>query len=148
MKRLLLALFLFHAMVSHAQTVTGMDEDGQFRQFDEQGETQRKGFNPNRTDSTKKSKVVPKGIYVWRVDRKLGDRIESIVDTVPHLYPQSLKGMGINGNYNTVGNNYTARLSRIFIDRPETDQSMFTQLYDQVMKTPDQWHFTNTAFFT
>ncbi len=144
MKRLLLALLLLNALTSQAQTITGVDENGQQMQFDEQGNTERKSFNPNRTDSTKKSKVVPKGIFVWRVDRKLGDRIESVVDTLPHLYPQSLKGMGINGNYNTTGSNYTARLSRIFIDRLDADQSMFTQLYDQVQKAPDQWNFTNT----
>ena len=144
MKKLFLFLLLVIAAYSHAQTITGTDQDGNFRQFDGEGNSPNNNFNPNRTDSTRKSKVVPKGIYVWRVDRKLGDIIKADVDTIPHLYPSSTLAVGMFGDYNTVGSNYTARLSRIFIDRPENDQFIFTQLYSQVLKTPDQWHFTNS----
>lgn len=144
-KRLFLSISLILSMISiQAQTVTGMDESGQFTELDEQGNIRNNGFNPNRNDSTRKSKNVPKGIYVWRVDRKLGDIIKAEVDTLPHLYPNTTMGMGKYGTYNTIGSNYTARLSRIFIDRPETDQFIFTQAYNQVIRTPDQWHFTNT----
>ena len=146
MKKPLFALALLCSVSTHAQTITGMDQDGSFRQYDEQGNLQNnnRGFNPNRTDSTKKSKTIPKGIYVWRVDRKLGDIIKAEVDTMPHLYPNSTMAMAKYGEYNTIGSNYSARMSRIFINRPETDQAIFTQLYSQVLKTPDQWHFTNT----
>lgn len=119
-----------------------MDQNGMMNQFDEQGNGNT--FNPNRKDTTTKSKIVPKGIYVWRVDRKLGDIIKTEVDTLPHLYPQSTLGMGRYYDYNTLGSNYTARISRIFADRPETDQFLFTQPYSQVMLSPDQIHFTNT----
>jgi hypothetical protein len=135
----LIAVFSGYLSVS-AQTVADTDGFGNPVNTDNQNNT----FNPNRKDSTHKSKIIPKGIYVWRVDRKLGDIIKDDVDTIPHLYPQSTMGMGTHGAYNTTGSNYTARLSRIFIDRQETDQFIFTQPYSQVMKTPDQWHFTNT----
>jgi len=145
-KFLLILLFLTCAVSTHAQTVTGTDESGNFTQIDEQGNirTNNNSFNPNRNDSTRRGKEVPKGIYVWRVDRKLGDIIKAEVDTLPHLYPSATLGMGMYGTYNTTGSNYTARLSRIFIDRPETEQFIFTQGYNQVTRTPDQWHFTNT----
>lgn len=142
----LLFSFLLSVVSIQAQTVTGMDENGRYTEFDEQGNIRNNNntFNPNRNDSTRKSKEIPKGIYVWRVDRKLGDIIKAEVDTIPHLYPSSTMGMGMFGTYNTTGSNYTARLSRIFIDRPENDQFIFTQAYNQVHRTPDQWHFTNT----
>lgn len=126
--------------------LTGTTQD--FNQIDEEGNvSQRSGtknFNPHNNDSTSKSKVVPKGIYVWTVDRKFGDIRKAEVDTIPHLYPQSTLAKGMYGQYNTTGSNYTARQNRIFIDRRETSQFLFTDAYDQVMKQPDEWHFTNT----
>ncbi len=133
-------LFLVSSIVVMGQTVTGLDDNGMMTQYNERGDN----FNPHSKDSTKKSKVIPKGIYVWTVDRKLGDIQKAEVDTLPYLFPQSTLSMGPYGQYNTVGSNYSARLSRIFADRQENDQFFFSQLYDQVQKTPDQWHFTNT----
>ena len=138
---LLLVLATLLPALAAGQTVTGFDGEGNFNQFDSEG---NQSFNPNRNDTTKKSKVVPKGIYVWKVDRKLGDIVSTPVDTLPHLYPQTTLAMGRQGQYNTTGSNYTPRLSRIFIDRPENQQFLFTQLYDQVMTPPDSLHFTNT----
>ncbi|MBQ3877805.1 MAG: putative porin [Prevotella sp.] len=100
-------------------------------------------FNPHSNDTTK-NKEVPKGIYVWTVDRHFGDIQRTEVDTLPHLYPQSTMGTGMYGEYNTVGSNYTARLSRIFTDRRPTTQAFFTDTYDQVLRQPDEWHFTNS----
>jgi len=109
----------------------------------QQGESNR-NFNPHNNDTTKKSKVIPKGIYVWTVDRKFGDIRKAEVDTLPQLYPQSTIGTGKYGDYNTIGSNYTSRQSRIFADRPLTSQFFFTDGYDQTLRQPDQWHFTNT----
>ncbi len=119
-----------------------------FNQIDPDGNiTRRNGsgnFNPHSNDTTSKAKVVPKGIHVWTVDRRFGDITPTDVDTVPHLYPQSTMGTGMYGEYNTAGSNFTARLSRIFTDRKETTQSFFTDTYDEVLRQPDEWHFTNT----
>lgn len=139
---LVLMLVIGHS-VSVAQTLTGTDAMGNFNQYDDQGRSNNT-FNPNRTDSSKVKKEVPKGIYVWTVDRKLGDITPATVDTLPHLYPHSTMASGINGDYNTLGSNYTARLSRIFIDREENQQFLFTQPYSQITRNPDQIHFTNT----
>ena len=101
-------------------------------------------FNPHRNDTTNKNKEVPKGIYVWTVDRRFGDIIKAEVDTMPHLYPQSTLPMGHHMEYNTIGNNYAARQNRIFIDRKEKQQFAFTDVYSQIFRQPDEWHFTNT----
>lgn len=141
MKNLFVVIILFLLTISaHAQSLTGVDQFGNMNEFDQSGQR----FNPYNNDTTKKKKIIPKGLHVWTVDRKLGDIQKADADTLPHLYPQSTLGMGKHGEYNTTGTNYSARLSRIFIDRPETEQFIFTQLYDQVQKSPDQFHFTNT----
>ncbi|MCR5680461.1 MAG: putative porin, partial [Prevotella sp.] len=100
-------------------------------------------FNPHKSDSTS-NKEVPKRLYVWTVDRHFGDIRRAEPDTLPHLYPQSTLGMGRQGEYNTVGSNYTARQNRIFTDRKETGNFLLTDAYDQSLRRPDEWHFTNT----
>lgn len=103
-----------------------------------------RNFNPHNNDTTKQKKEIPKGIHVWTVDRRFGDIIPAEVDTMPHLYPQSTLGTGRYGEYNTTGNNYTSRLNRIFLNRRPTSQFFLSDGYDQVLRQPDEWHFTNT----
>jgi len=104
---------------------------------------QNQNFNPHNNDTTKQKKV-PRGIYVWTIDRRFGDRQKATPDTLMYLFPRTVFANGRHGEYNTTGNNFTPRLNRIFIDRPLTTPFLFTQSYDQVLKEPDQWHFTNT----
>ena len=135
---LLIALSLLLPILSHAQTFNEMDESGNITQRNE-----NQNFNPHNRDTTQQ-KTVPKGIYVWTVDRRFGDMHKTDVDTMPHLYPQSTMAPGMYGDYNTTGSNYTARLSRIFANRKAVSQTPFTDAYDQILKQPDEWHFTNT----
>ena len=142
MKREILALLFMAAILPiYAQEYNQIDEMGNVTQRDER----RNGnFNPHNNDTTSRSKEIPRGIYVWTVDRKFGDIRPAQVDTMPHLYMNSTLNTGIYGDYNTTGNNYTARQSRIYIDRPLPQQFMFTELYSFVNKAPDQLHYTNT----
>lgn len=100
-------------------------------------------FNPNSNDTTK-AKEIPRGLKVWTVDRKFGDVRPAAIDTMPRLFMKTAFNSGLYGEYNTTGNNYTARENRIFIDRPENEQFIFTQNYSYVFKQPDEFHFTNT----
>lgn len=143
-----LPIFLFVFTVFHlflssplsAQSFNQIDADGNITQRNERN----KNFNPHNNDTTSNNKEVPKGIYVWTVDRKFGDVRPTEVDTLPHLYPTTTLNTGMYGDYNTTGNNYTARLSRIYIDRPLPQQFMFTETYSFINKSPEQFHFTNT----
>lgn len=136
----LIITFLLSLLTAQAQVFEGQDGiDGGNWNGEQNG-----NFNPHSNDTTKKGKEVPKGIYVWTVDRKFGEITKAEVDTLPHLYPQSTLGMGRYGQFNTIGTNYSARQNRIFIDRPEKGEFLFTDAYDQTIKQPDQWHFTNT----
>ena len=130
--------------VAIAQNFKQLDERGNISETGTSNRSRNSNFNPNKKDSTVQNKVVPKGIYAWTVDRKFGDIQRVDVDTLPHLYPQSTLATGRYGQYNTVGSNYTARLNRIFMDRQETSLFAFTDSYDQSLRQPDQWHFTNT----
>lgn len=125
-----------------AQVYNEMDADGNINQYDEYGNNQN--FNPNKRDSVKGEKEVPKGVWVWTVDRRFGDIRPAELDTMPHLYQNSIYNTGLYGEYNTTGNNYSPRLSRIFINRPQTDQFFFVQPYDYTTKQPDEFLFTNT----
>ena len=133
--------FSFFLSPCLAQTYNQMDEFGNITQRDEQNGN----FNPHNRDTTSSNnKEIPKGVYVWTVDRKFGDIKPAEVDTLPHLYPQSTFATGRFMQYNTTGSNFTARQNRIFIDRPVEQEFIFTDAFDQALQTPDQWHFTNT----
>ena len=140
MKSILLTLLCAAAATVSAQTYNQIDETGQITQRDE---TATGNFNKHSNDTTG-NKEIPKGIYVWTVDRKFGDITPAVVDTMQHMYMNSIFNTGLYGEYNTTGNNYTARLNRIVIDRPLTDQFIFTQPYSYIIKQPDRLHFTNT----
>ena len=141
MKRTILALLFMAALLPiGAQTYNQIDEMGNVTQQDERNNN----FNPHNNDTTSHGKEIPRGIYVWTVDRKFGDIKPAQVDTMPHLYMNSTLNTGMYGEYNTTGNNYTARQSRIYIDRPLPQQFMFTELYSFMNKAPDQLHYTNT----
>lgn len=125
----------------YAQFVDGTDEQGNTTQWDESGNN--RNFNKHNTDTTQ-HKEIPIGFHVWRIDRRFGDRTPAQPDTLPHLFPNTLLNTGRHGEYNTTGNNYTARENRIVADRPLTEQFIFTQPYSWVMKEPDEMFFTNT----
>lgn len=135
----LLLLFVSYGL-AYSQEYNQIDDSGQITQ---RGGNTNKNFNKHNNDTTK-NKEIPRGIRVWTIDRKFGDITPAIVDTLPHLFQNTIFNTGIYGDYNTTGNNYTARESRIYIDRPLTEQFIFTQPYSHVTKQPNNFHFTNT----
>ena len=116
-----------------------------FNQIDESGNvTQRnQNFNKHNNDTTR-NKEIPKGIYTWNIDRKFGNIIPVVPDTLSHLFMNTTFNSGMYGEFNHTGSNYTARLSRIFINRPESDPFIFTQPYGFVEKRPETFLFMNT----
>ncbi len=118
-----------------------IQDNNNFTQYGQQAGN--RNFNKLRNDSTQ-DKEIPIGLHVWNIDRKFGDITAAEIDTMPHLYPNTTFNTGVYGEYNTTGNNYTARESRIVIDRPLTQQFIFTQPYSYFIKEVEQLHFTNT----
>ena len=123
-----------------AQTFQTLDENGNVNQtYGSNG-----NFNPNKRDSLASNKEIPRGVWAWTVDRLFGDITPCELDTMPHLYQNSIYNTGIYGEYNSTGSNYTPRLSRIFIDRKRQSEFFFVDSYDYMRKEPDQFHFLNT----
>ena len=114
-----------------------------FNQMDEDGNVTRRSTKHN-ADSLGTDKEIPKGIKVWTVDERFGDIRKAELDTVPHMFMNTIFGTGLRGEYNTLGNVGTPRINRVFIDRQDDGQFLFTQPYDYFVKPVSTFHFTNT----
>ena len=137
--RLLLLFTVGITLGVQAQVYNEIDEDGNVTRRDE-----NRNFNPNKRDTTSTNKEVPKGVWAWTIDRTFGDVTPTPLDTMPHLFQNSIYSTGRYGEYSTVGNNFSPRLNRIFIDRPATSQFLFTDTYSYVTKEVEDFHFLNT----
>ena len=143
--------FLLRVIVTmltvHCSWLTASAQDT-FHEMDASGNvTQRsenKNFNKHNNDTTKHDKEIPKGLYTWTVDRKFGDVRPAEPDTIHHLFMNTTFNTGVYGDYNTTGSNYTARLSRIFIDRSESSSFIFTEPYSFFNVEPDEFLYINT----
>lgn len=136
MKRIIAIILLIVATAS----VNAQIRD--FNQIDEDGKITRAG--QHNTDSLGSNKQIPKGIKVWTVDARFGDIRPATPDTLSHMFMNSIFTTGLRGEFNSTGNLGAPRINRIYIDRPEADQFIFTQPYDFFIKQPQQFHFTNT----
>ena len=144
-RRNILYLLLAACMTTmQAQVFQELDANGNVRQSYNADGTTNGNFNPNRRDSLGSNKEIPKGVWAWTVDRRFGDITPCELDTMPHLYQNSIYNTGLYGEYNSLGSNYTTRLSRIFIDRQSLSEFYFVDGYDYMRKEPNQFHFLNT----
>ena len=145
--RLVLAVaILLTATASNAVAQIDNRNGNQFDQFNQMspdGNISQRSSR-NMADSLGTDKEIPKGIKVWTVDQRFGDRRQAELDTMSYMYPNTIFTTGLHGEYNTTGNLGAPRINRIFINRAETDQFLFTQPYDYIVSPVDQFHFTNT----
>lgn len=126
--------FIGWAQIGNYYNYNEMDDNGNFRQRSSR----------QNVDSLGTDKEIPKGLKVWTVDSKFGDIRKAEPDTLSHMYMNSIFTTGKYGEYNTLGNVGSPRISRIFIDRNEDGQFIFTHPYDFFVKPVDTFHFTNT----
>ena len=126
--------FIGWAQIGNYDNNNEMDDNGNFRQRSSR----------QNVDSLGTDKEIPKGLKVWTVDSKFGDIRKAEPDTLSHMYMNSIFTTGKYGEYNTLGNVGSPRISRIFIDRNEDGQFIFTHPYDFFVKPVDTFHFTNT----
>lgn len=145
--RLVLAVaILLTATASNAVAQIDNRNSNQFDQFNQMspdGNISQRSSR-NMADSLGTDKEIPKGIKVWTVDQRFGDRRQAELDTMSYMYPNTIFTTGLRGEYNTTGNLGAPRINRIFINRAETDQFLFTQPYDYIVSPVDLFHFTNT----
>lgn len=145
--RLVLAVaLLLTAAASNAVAQIDNRNGNQFDQFNQMSPdgNNNQRSSRNMADSLGTDKEIPKGIKVWTVDQRFGDRRQAELDTMSYMYPNTIFTTGLRGEYNTTGNLGAPRINRIFINRAEADQFLFTQPYDYIVSPIDQFHFTNT----
>ncbi|MGP1481146.1 MAG: putative porin [Hoylesella enoeca] len=135
-----LTLVLFSLMVFH----TAIKAQSDFNQIDNGGQITTSDQRRKTTDSLGSDKEIPVGIKVWTVDTRFGDRKPAQVDTLSHMFMNTIFTSGLRGEYNTTGNLGSPRINRIFIDRRESGHFIFTQPYSYFITPTDAFLFTNT----
>lgn len=142
MKKISFLILLLLASLSISAQIRQAED--QFNQLDANGNYSRRGGNNQGADSLGTDKEIPKGLWVWTVDRRFGDRIDATPDTLSHMFPNTIFTSGMRSEYNYLGNLGTPRQARIFIDRQDDGQFLFTQPYSYFIVRPDNFLFTRT----
>ena len=135
--KILTLLFFIFPSISFAQF------DDNYNQIDAEGNMTSRN-KTNRKDSLKNEKEIPEGIKVWTIDSRFGDRKAAVPDTLSHMFMNTVFTTGLRGEYNTTGNLGAPRINRIFADRQNEGQFIFTQPFDFFITPIGQFHFTNT----
>ena len=135
--KILTFLFFIFPSISFAQF------DDNYNQIDAEGNMTSRN-KTNRKDSLKNEKEIPEGIKVWTIDSRFGDRKATVPDTLSHMFMNTVFTTGLRGEYNTTGNLGAPRINRIFTDRKNEGQFIFTQPFDFFITPIGQFHFTNT----
>lgn len=142
-KNLFSVLFLWLAVVQVSAQVPRV-RTNDYNSMDSNGNVATANDRRNRADSTSSHKEIPKGIYVWTVDSRFGDRKAAQLDTLSHMYMNTIFTSGLRGEYNTTGNLGSPRQARVFVDRQVGSQFLFTDPYDYFITPVSDFHFTNT----
>ncbi|ERJ78818.1 hypothetical protein J5A56_09625 [Prevotella melaninogenica] len=137
----LLALFVLVANAAMAQTDdTSTFDDGTFT-----ADGYRNNRKAGRSDSIQSQhKEIPRGLKVWTIDERFGDRKPAVPDTLSYMYMNADLTYGKRGQYNTLGNLGSPRQNRIFIDRRATSEFFFLDPYDMFIVQPQDFQFTST----
>jgi len=135
--KILTLLFFIFPSISFAQF------DDNYNQIDAEGNMTSRN-KTNRKDTLKNEKEIPEGIKVWTIDSRFGDRKPAIPDTLSHMFMNTVFTTGLRGEYNTTGNLGAPRINRVFTDRQNEGQFIFTQPFDFFITPIGQFHFTNT----
>ena len=135
--KILTLLFFIFPSISFAQF------DDNYNQIDAEGNMISRN-KTNRKDTLKNEKEIPEGIKVWTIDSRFGDRKAAVPDTLSHMFMNTVFTTGLRGEYNTTGNLGAPRINRIFTDRQNEGQFIFTQPFDFFITPIGQFHFTNT----
>lgn len=142
-KYLCSVLFLWLAVVQASAQVPRV-RTNDYNSMDPNGNVATANDRRNRADSTSSHKEIPKGIYVWTVDSRFGDRKAAQLDTLSHMYMNTIFTSGLRGEYNITGNLGSPRQARVFVDRQVGSQFLFTDPYDYFITPVSDFHFTNT----
>ena len=147
MKRLFLLIMCMAASVVGLRAqINNNTDNGQFTdgsEFSANGYQRNRNFG--RSDSIQSQhKDIPRGLKVWTVDNRFGDRRAAVPDTLSYMFMNSIFTTGLHGEYNTLGNVGSPRINRILDKREGRSEFAFLDPYDFFIVQPDKFHFTST----
>lgn len=99
---------------------------------------------PDSLDTSVDVQSIPPKLYMWRLSETLGNRTIIPADTANLNFQNTNLGTGMTGQYNTLGNLGSPRLSRIFFDRTSEEPTIFMAPFSSFFVHPDQMLFTNS----
>ncbi|WP_299992673.1 putative porin [uncultured Bacteroides sp.] len=99
---------------------------------------------PDSLDTGVDVQSIPPKLYMWRLSETLGNRTIIPADTANLNFQNTNLGTGMTGQYNTLGNLGSPRLSRIFFDRTSEEPTIFMAPFSSFFVHPDQMLFTNS----
>ena len=137
-------MFAFIVLVANAAMAQFDDnstvDDGTFT-----ADGVRQNKNAGRSDSIQSQhKEIPRGLKVWTIDERFGDRKPAVPDTLSYMFMNADLTYGMRGQYNTLGNLGSPRQNRIFIDRRGPSEFFFLDPYDMFIVQPNEFQFTST----
>ena len=136
----LIISFLTISLVSSAQDYNDISDNGTFAT-----ENTKRDKKFGISDSIQSQhKEVPRGVKVWTIDERFGDRKIAQPDTLSEMFMNSFFTTGLRGEYNSLGNLGSPRLNRIFIDRTTQPEFIFIAPYDKFVVPPSKFLFTST----
>lgn len=80
----------------------------------------------------------------WKIDARTGNRVPAVADTLLHNYQQSILPDGQSVAMGFLGSLGAPAFSKVFIDRPETEQFIFNNAYYLYLKNPEKVLYMNT----
>ena len=138
---IIIALFCWLLPASAQQRIAnGMGTSASGRNL---GTHDRNG-NPIDTTAVTDANTIPIGLYSWKIDQRFGNVTPVPVDTLQAGFQNSNDMGGPTGQYNYLGNLGSPRMNRIFFDRREESQFLFTDPFDYFVLRPQDFIFTNT----
>lgn len=81
---------------------------------------------------------------IWTIDARTGNRLPALSDTILHNYQQSTLPDGESVVMGFLGPLGSPSFSKIFFDRPETEQFVYNNSYLSYLKKPEELLFVNT----
>lgn len=95
-------------------------------------------------DTTGTDEEIPMGLFMWRLEERLGNVIPAENDTMPHHFQNFNLTDGYTGQYTTLGILGSPRLSRLYMNRTEADPFLFMQPFDFFYTRPGDFLYANT----
>lgn len=149
MTKKILYLFIFCCLCYQTQLMAQATRRGLNRDFGSsasgltQGNRDRNG-NPIDTTAVTDASTVPIGLFSWKIDRRFGNVHEVPVDTLEHQFQNTNDMTGMNGHFNHLGNLGSPRINRLYFERRDPSQFLFTDPFDYCVIRPEDLIYTNT----